>query len=211
MNKTRKGLSWKDAGELSGKISTQNKLKRIKEYKKTPKLCFFCKSSLSYDKRRNKFCTRSCAASFNNMGIARNFKEDTYEEYIKERNNRNNYTKKGCLHCNKITSNIRFCSRNCLSEYKKQQRREKIEATGALEDYKVEKWYLIEKRSHQCEVCHNEKWNWKDIPLDLHHKDGNSNNNVLDNLLLICPNCHRQTDNFGSKNKGKGRKSLKKC
>ena len=94
---------------------------RLEKYEKTPKLCFFCKSSLSYEKRRNKFCTRSCAASFNNMGIVRNFKEDTYEEYIKERNNRNNYTKKECLHCKEITSNIRFCSRNCLSEYKKQQ------------------------------------------------------------------------------------------
>jgi 5-methylcytosine-specific restriction endonuclease McrA len=37
------------------------------------------------------------------------------------------------------------------------------------------------------------------IPLELHHIDGNHNNNDLSNIQLLCPNCHAQTDNFSNK------------
>jgi predicted HNH restriction endonuclease len=39
------------------------------------------------------------------------------------------------------------------------------------------------------------------MPLELHHKDGNKHNNNLDNLSIICPNCHTFTDTYKSKNK----------
>ena len=38
------------------------------------------------------------------------------------------------------------------------------------------------------------------INLELHHIDGDKSNNNLNNLQLLCPNCHSYTDNFGSKN-----------
>ena len=37
--------------------------------------------------------------------------------------------------------------------------------------------------------------------LSLHHIDGDRHNNVFENLQILCPNCHAQTDNYGSKNK----------
>ena len=37
------------------------------------------------------------------------------------------------------------------------------------------------------------------IMLELHHIDGNHNNNKLENLQMLCPNCHSITDNFKSK------------
>lgn len=40
-----------------------------------------------------------------------------------------------------------------------------------------------------------------EISLDLHHKNGDNLDNTLENLQILCPNCHRLTDNFGSKNK----------
>ena len=43
------------------------------------------------------------------------------------------------------------------------------------------------------------------IPLSLHHIDGNYKNNKVENLELLCPNCHALTDNFGSRNIGNGR------
>ena len=52
-----------------------------------------------------------------------------------------------------------------------------------------------------CEKCKLSKWNGLEIPLDVHHVDGDNKNNELKNLVILCPNCHRQTDNFGSKNK----------
>lgn len=50
-----------------------------------------------------------------------------------------------------------------------------------------------------CEVCGNREWLGEPIPLELHHKDGDRKKNELDNLQLLCPNCHSLTDNYGWK------------
>jgi 5-methylcytosine-specific restriction endonuclease McrA len=36
--------------------------------------------------------------------------------------------------------------------------------------------------------------------MQLHHRDGDGTNNRLENLELICPNCHSQTDTYGGRN-----------
>ena len=59
---------------------------------------------------------------------------------------------------------------------------------------------LTNLRGHKCEKCLNEFWNEAKIPLEIHHKDGNNLNNELDNLQLLCPNCHAQTENWRGKN-----------
>jgi 5-methylcytosine-specific restriction endonuclease McrA len=43
------------------------------------------------------------------------------------------------------------------------------------------------------------------VPIQLDHIDGNSENNSLQNLRLLCPNCHSLTPTFGILNKGNGR------
>jgi uncharacterized membrane protein len=44
------------------------------------------------------------------------------------------------------------------------------------------------------------------IPLEMEHIDGDSKNNVRDNLKLLCPNCHAQTPTWRRrKTSGKGR------
>ena len=40
----------------------------------------------------------------------------------------------------------------------------------------------------------------KPIPLEVHHKDGDHLNNELDNLMLLCSNCHAFTENYRGKN-----------
>lgn len=40
----------------------------------------------------------------------------------------------------------------------------------------------------------------KPITLEIHHIDGNRKNNSLDNLQILCPNCHSQTSNWRSRN-----------
>lgn len=59
---------------------------------------------------------------------------------------------------------------------------------------------LLKEREHKCEHCGNSEWLGQEIPLQVHHIDGNPNNNVRKNLELICPNCHALTDNWCSKN-----------
>ena len=54
---------------------------------------------------------------------------------------------------------------------------------------------------YKCQRCGNEaNWLGESLTLQLHHINGNSRDNRLENLCWLCPNCHSQTDNFGSKN-----------
>ncbi len=57
----------------------------------------------------------------------------------------------------------------------------------------------------QCEICHITHWQGKKTPLELHHIDGNRNNWTLNNLQILCPNCHAQTSNYCSKNRNVAR------
>ena len=55
-------------------------------------------------------------------------------------------------------------------------------------------------KERKCECCGNTTWNGVPIPLEVHHIDGDGSNNELDNLQLLCPNCHALTDNYCGKN-----------
>lgn len=56
---------------------------------------------------------------------------------------------------------------------------------------------------HKCMNCKKSRWLGKVIPIELHHKDGDSSNNELSNLEILCYNCHGLTPNFRGKNKKK--------
>lgn len=59
-------------------------------------------------------------------------------------------------------------------------------------------------RGHQCENCNNQEWLGQKIPLEIHHIDGDNQNNEMDNLQLLCPNCHALTENWRGKNINQG-------
>ena len=53
---------------------------------------------------------------------------------------------------------------------------------------------------YECSECGCDGfWRGKKISLELHHIDGDHNNNELNNLTFLCPNCHAITDNYGGK------------
>lgn len=65
------------------------------------------------------------------------------------------------------------------------------------------KRYLCEKVGEKCAVCGQlPEWQGKPLVLQVDHIDGNSDNNFPSNIRLICPNCHTQTDTFGTKGQG---------
>lgn len=71
-----------------------------------------------------------------------------------------------------------------------------------VSSYKLKNKLIEDKiKENKCEKCKNIKWLETNIPLELHHKDGNRHNNELENLEILCPNCHALTNNYCSKNR----------
>ena len=57
---------------------------------------------------------------------------------------------------------------------------------------------------YKCSICGNEgEWLGKPLTLQLDHIDGNNKNHSLTNLRFLCPNCHTQTETYGSKSRAK--------
>lgn len=54
-------------------------------------------------------------------------------------------------------------------------------------------------KKYKCESCGISNWNGNDLTLELNHIDGCSGNHTFENLELLCPNCHSQTETYRSK------------
>lgn len=68
--------------------------------------------------------------------------------------------------------------------------------------YKLKKRLIAEKlKENKCDICGLTEWLGKPLNMELHHIDGNKYNHKINNLMMICPNCHSQTDTFRAKNK----------
>ena len=50
-----------------------------------------------------------------------------------------------------------------------------------------------------CEHCGLSEWQGQAIPLEIHHINGNNTDNRIENLKLLCPNCHALTNNYRGK------------
>jgi hypothetical protein len=57
---------------------------------------------------------------------------------------------------------------------------------------------LLENR---CALCGLVEWLGKPLSVQIDHINGNNKDNRLENLRMLCPNCHSQTDTFGARNR----------
>ena len=151
-------------------------------------------------------------------------KKEEYEkivcELIKESTNLNQV----CIRLNKRSTNTNYLYiKDIISKYnldishfteepilKKCKRLsiEEILSLGSKISSSKIKERLIKEgiKEWKCEKCQRTEWEGEKIPLELHHINGNRNDNRIENLKLLCCNCHAQTDNFCGKNIKKTKK-----
>ena len=185
-----KSESIKLAGVAAEAVHKRRRVERIAKYDRRPDLCRFCHSPLTYDDHVNKkvFCTKSCSASHNNLGVRHNWKEKPTRP---------------CLLCQKPTHNV-YCNAQCSADHKKLLVYRSIEAGTYTKPNKgTLRRYLFEKRDYKCEGCQLSEWGGQKIALEVHHIDGKRSNNLPSNLKLLCSNCHTLTSNWGFKNRVK--------
>lgn len=61
------------------------------------------------------------------------------------------------------------------------------------------KFGYLDNKCNECGI--SDTWNNRQLKLHLDHIDGNTRNNKKENIRLLCPNCHSQTDTYTGKNK----------
>ena len=214
------GLKYDEIGTLLNRTtkSTRVKLNRL-GYSNNDNtyyidvICECCSIKFKSKKSENrKYCSQSCSASINNKKYPkRNDNIFITDDNLLNETERNKYFKEKhniCLYCGNLTNNI-YCSRICCSNHKEKKIQDDIENGNITYPSKQYKKYLINKYGNKCMECGWDKINniTGNVPIELDHKDGNSKNNSLNNLTLLCPNCHSLTSTFRALNKGNGRHS----
>ena len=191
-------MTTSEAGKLgaikSAETAAIEKKQRIEDYNKSPKLCKFCNTPIPYDKRYNDFCNHSCSAKFNNS--TKNYSSPIIEDK--------------CLFCGKLLlekGQHKYCSRECMYNFHWQETKKELLSLGEDKSFgnHTGKRYLVELHEGKCQICGLCEWQGQPMPLVLDHIDGNSYNNLLINLRVICNNCDALSPTFKARNKGNGR------
>lgn len=126
-----------------------------------------------------------------------------------------------CINCGKELTgnrnNKKYCSVKCQCEYKNKEYINNWlngNIDGIVGKYGISqhiRGYLFKKNNNKCQICGWGEVNphTGNVPLEVHHIDGDYTNNSEENLQLLCPNCHSLTETYKNSNKN-GRKSRNK-
>ena len=183
-------------GAINGAL--QSKLGKAERRANFFKACLRCGNNIGYDKRRNTYCSHSCAASEGNIGQVRNPRKHPQRE---------------CPVCEtKLPSRCKtFCSVVCRETVRWFNTKKQIEAQGGWSRFnpvQIKKW-LEEQHGWKCSICGLTEWLGNRIPLVMDHVNGNPEDHSCDNLRFVCGNCDMLLPTYKSKNKGNGRASRK--
>lgn len=153
-----------------------------------------CLADISAKERRAKYCSRSCAAKVNNSAHPKRATPDRFcpcGEKLKYHQKTFCSSKHSALYRNKLYIDRWLIGLENGSK-----------ANGSLST--IVRNYLLEESGYACSEC---GWNRPNPVLgrpilSVEHRDGNWKNNVRDNLVVLCYNCHTLTETFGALNAG---------
>ena len=105
-------------------------------------------------------------------------------------------------------SNGKYCSNKCQQDHRfLTETKDRVES-GKVRQAATLRRYLVFTKGYVCEGCGNGgTYNGKSLTLQVDHIDGNSDNNLPDNIRLLCPNCHSQTETWVGRNKKNTRRN----
>jgi hypothetical protein len=121
----------------------------------------------------------------NHKTLNQRIKEESFDISILEKNRNKNQAK----HMQSLLKKRTYSLEDILvenSNYGSQHLKQKLLSKNILEN--------------KCHTCNNKgEWCGKKLSLQLDHINGINNDNRLENLRLLCPNCHSQTETFSGK------------
>lgn len=145
-----------------------------------------------------KFCSLSCSASYNNSKAPKRKRQE-----------------RKCANCDKQfifhpseASTAKCCSNQCRLEYAWTQKYDKVMQDRGwkpnVTNNTIRNWF-IKFYGNNCMLCGVDADNWQGKPITLivDHINGDCQNQSLDNVRIVCPNCDSQLDTYKAKNKGR--------
>lgn len=169
--------------------------KALNRYYVNPVKCQTCLSVIQVPEgrkpslvKRQKFCSRSCAAKNNNLGVTRH------------------HSGNRCQVCGKLIAvNLKFCSTDCREVLSSKRRFERIKKSGShvISWRQRTKLRAITHKGGACQICgynksvralqfHHLKPGEKDFNISSASKSWQSIKKELDKCILLCSNCHAE-------------------
>lgn len=149
------------------------------------KVCPKCNKKHS---KQGKYCSRSCANSRTWSKESKRKRGEKLKKYIAENPS---WSKNKELKKPQMVKSLK------KTLYVKNKQKF---LNGEMKDRSSIKKWLIEIKGEICSLCGiGPEWNGEYLSLQVDHINGVYNDNAAENVRLVCPNCHSQTETFSGK------------
>lgn len=180
-----------------GKLAKPLRLKRSDSVGSTPTCatmkCEMCEINHYGNYGTGRFCSSKCARGFSTKAKRQEINKGVSIK-LRGRKLHNNGFKKGFDPNRKSfteaerNKGVKVRIENLATIY----------ATASWEDlpHLEKRRRIIKEQENKCSQCSLVEWQGLKLVLELHHKDGNHENECRNNLEFLCPNCHSLTPNY---------------